>query len=138
MKDFSAEAGSFLDFARSYTKYGLNINAKGDLEYREWAPGAKELSLVINIILNIQFGDFNGWNRDSHKCIRDDYGVWTLILPKNADGTLPIAHESKFKVCITKPNWEKVDRVPTWAKYARQNSHNLLYEAVLWNPEEKY
>lgn len=43
---FAAEAGSFLEFARSYKKFGLNINANGDLEYREWAPVAREVSLV--------------------------------------------------------------------------------------------
>lgn len=43
---FEAEAGSFLDFAHSYKKFGLNINENGDLEYREWAPNAKGVSLV--------------------------------------------------------------------------------------------
>lgn len=43
---FEGEAGSFTDFARSYKKFGLNINSDGKLEYREWAPGAKALSLV--------------------------------------------------------------------------------------------
>jgi 1,4-alpha-glucan branching enzyme len=43
---FAEEAGTFLDFARSYKRYGLNVNKDGDLEYREWAPGAKEVSLV--------------------------------------------------------------------------------------------
>lgn len=45
------EAGSFRDFARSYKKFGLNINAKGDLEYREWAPSARELSIVYHTII---------------------------------------------------------------------------------------
>lgn len=31
-----------------------------------------------------------------------------------------------------------MDRVPAWAKYARQNTQNLLYEAVFWNPPEPY
>lgn len=46
MSNFASEAGSFLDFARSYNKFGLNINKDGELEYREWAPGAKEVSIV--------------------------------------------------------------------------------------------
>lgn len=37
---FAGEAGSFENFARSYKKFGLNINKDGDLEYREWAPAA--------------------------------------------------------------------------------------------------
>jgi 1,4-alpha-glucan branching enzyme len=47
---FESEAGTFLEFTRSYKKFGLNINADGDLVYREWAPGAKELSIVRDII----------------------------------------------------------------------------------------
>ena len=43
---FEKNAGSLLDFAHSYNKFGLNINQDGDLEYREWAPNAKEVSLV--------------------------------------------------------------------------------------------
>jgi len=43
---FTAEAGSFIDFARSYKKFGLNIDINGNLVYREWAPGAREVSLV--------------------------------------------------------------------------------------------
>lgn len=35
-----------MDFTRSYKKYGLNINKNGDLEYKEWAPAAREVSLV--------------------------------------------------------------------------------------------
>lgn len=71
---FSANEGSFLDFARSYKKFGININQDGDIEYREWAPSAKEVSL---------FGDFNEWNRDTHKGKKDDFGVWSVIIPKN-------------------------------------------------------
>jgi len=92
MERFAGESGSFLDFTRSYNLFGLNLNKNGNLEYREWAPSARELSL---------FGDFNGWNRDSHKCAKDDFGVWTLVLPKNEDGSLPIPHDTKFKCCIT-------------------------------------
>jgi hypothetical protein len=29
----------------------MNINQDGDLEYREWAPNAKEVSLVSNLLL---------------------------------------------------------------------------------------
>lgn len=46
-EQFAKNEGSFLEFAHSYKKFGLNINADGDLVYSEWAPAAKELSLVI-------------------------------------------------------------------------------------------
>jgi len=48
---FTEEAGSFTEFTRSYKKFGLNINADGDLEYREWAPAAREVSIVIDTFL---------------------------------------------------------------------------------------
>jgi 1,4-alpha-glucan branching enzyme len=47
-EQFAAESGSFLEFVRSYKKFGLNINADGNLEYREWAPSAREVSIVIS------------------------------------------------------------------------------------------
>jgi 1,4-alpha-glucan branching enzyme len=111
------------------------------LEYREWAPNAREVSLVSLSIPNyftLKFGDFNGWNRDSHKCNKDDFGVWSIVIPKNPDGTHAIKHGSHFKCCITKQDWERVDRIPAWAKYSVQNLQNLLFEAVFWNPEEPY
>ena len=43
---FEKEKGSFREFSRSYETYGLFINKEGNLEYREWAPNAKALSIV--------------------------------------------------------------------------------------------
>lgn len=48
LNKFTEDEGSFIDFYRSYKKFGLNINEDGDLVYREWAPGAAGLSLVSN------------------------------------------------------------------------------------------
>ena len=46
------EGGSLINFARnSYNRFGLNINKDGDLEYREWAPNAKEVSIVSFILI---------------------------------------------------------------------------------------
>lgn len=59
-------------------------------------------------------------------------------MPKKNDGTFVIEHDTKFKTCITKPDNTKEDRVPAWTKFARQNPQNLLFEAVFWNPKEKY
>lgn len=28
--------------------------------------------------------------------------------------------------------------MPAWTRYAKQNVQSLLYEAVFWNPVEKY
>lgn len=46
----SAENG-LMNVALSYKNHGMHVDPEtGDIEYREWAPAAKELSL---------FGDFN-------------------------------------------------------------------------------
>ena len=48
LSKFASEGnGSLVEFARhSYKTFGLNVNKDGDLEYREWAPNAKEVSIV--------------------------------------------------------------------------------------------
>jgi 1,4-alpha-glucan branching enzyme len=47
IKKFEGNEGSFLNFAKSYNKFGLNVDSDGVITYREWAPSAKEVSLVI-------------------------------------------------------------------------------------------
>ena len=38
-------------------------------------------------------GEFNAWEpRPEHWAIKNDYGVWQLFLPDNADGTSQIVH----------------------------------------------
>ncbi len=59
--------------------------------YREWAPGAKALHLI---------GDFNGWNRESHPCQMDQYGVWSTFLPNKADGSPALEDGSSIKVGV--------------------------------------
>jgi len=64
------------------------ISATG-ITYREWAPGAKAASLI---------GDFNNWNAKSDVMARNDFGVWEIFLPNNADGSPAIPHGSRVKV----------------------------------------
>ena len=40
----------------------------------------------------------DGWNRTSHGCTRNEFGVWELTLPYKEDGSSPIPHGSKVKV----------------------------------------
>ena len=40
----------------------------------------------------------DGWNRQSHKCTRNEFGVWELFIPNNPDGSSPIPHGTKVKV----------------------------------------
>lgn len=70
-----------------YKYYGFNRGeheGKTGIWYREWAPGAKALSLV---------GEFNNWQpQDQHWAIKNPYGVWELFLPDAPNGTPAIKH----------------------------------------------
>ena len=46
---------SLENFSQSYKYMGLNLLPNGDIKYREYAPGAKGVSL---------FGEFNNWNKE--------------------------------------------------------------------------
>ena len=35
-----------MEVAHSYKKFGLHAQANGDIQYREWAPSAQDVTLV--------------------------------------------------------------------------------------------
>lgn len=70
--------GGLAAVAQSYKKFGLHITKTGQIQYREWAPSAKSLSL---------FGDFNDWNREEFYAEKDQFGVFTLNIPACEDGS---------------------------------------------------
>lgn len=80
---FDRSEGGLLNVARSYNSYGLHINSKKELVYKEWAPEAHNLTL---------FGDFNNWNRNQYYAHKNEYGQWTLTIPPNAEGEPAIKH----------------------------------------------
>ncbi|KAF5473600.1 hypothetical protein F2P56_010200 [Juglans regia] len=75
-------------FSRGYEKFGFTRSATG-ITYREWAPGAKSAALI---------GDFNNWNPNADIMTQNEFGVWEIFLPNNADGSPPIPHGSRVKV----------------------------------------
>lgn len=90
MKKFDDSEGGLLGLAESYKKFGVN-KVEGGIMYREWAPSARRVCLC---------GDFNSWNRDTHACNRNQYGVWELFIPDLPDGTPAIKHRSKVKASL--------------------------------------
>ncbi|KVH94605.1 1,4-alpha-glucan-branching enzyme [Cynara cardunculus var. scolymus] len=79
--------GGLEAFSRGYEKLGFTRSETG-ITYREWAPGAKSASLI---------GDFNNWNPNADVMTRDEFGVWEIFLPNNADDSPPIPHGSRVK-----------------------------------------
>ncbi|KAG0268370.1 alpha-1,4-glucan branching enzyme [Linnemannia exigua] len=121
--------GGYEKFSRGYERFGFTVSKTG-ITYREWAPNAREAFL---------FGDFNGWNNSSHPMKRDNYGVYEIFLPNKADGTPAIAHNSKVKITMIKPDGTRIDRLPAWIKRVTQDlSVSPTYDAIFWNPTKKY
>jgi len=127
LKDQLARSeGSFQDFAKGYERFGLHRTSAG-LMFKEWAPGA--LAMCI-------YGDFNEWKRWQFNGTKDEYGIWTILLPRTLD-RLP-SHNEKYKLILRLGNGKEVDRIPAWASYVQQNISSRLFDCVFWDPVSPY
>lgn len=93
--------------------------------YREWAPGARGLSL---------FGDFNGWDRARHPMTRDEFGVWSLFVP---DDVGSLAHGNRVKVHVVTDGGGR-DRIPAYARRVVQDPQTQDFVAQVWLPPSPY
>lgn len=123
-------AGGYDKFSKGYEYFGFNTTPEG-ITYREWAPNALTASLV---------GDFNCWDVNANPMKKDGFGVWSCVVPNKADGAPGIAHGSKIKISMTiPPDNERIYRIPAWIKYVTQDlSVSSVYDAIYWNPPNKY
>ncbi|XP_058107902.1 1,4-alpha-glucan-branching enzyme 2-2, chloroplastic/amyloplastic isoform X1 [Magnolia sinica] len=121
--------GGLEAFSRGYEKFGF-IRSQTGITYREWAPGAKFASLI---------GDFNNWNPNADIMTRNEFGVWEIFLPNNADGSPPIPHGSRVKIHMDTPSGFK-DSIPAWIKFSVQAPGEIPYNGIYYDPpeEEKY
>ncbi|CCH46290.1 1,4-alpha-glucan branching enzyme [Wickerhamomyces ciferrii] len=131
LQKFEQTEGGLVKFADSYKDYGFQVDSKtGNVNYKEWAPNAKEAFLV---------GDFNNWSTEGsnrYQLTKDEYGVFNITLPK---GTIP--HDSRIKILLVLPSGEWIYRLPAWITRATQppkESKEVAFEARFWNPEHKY
>lgn len=123
-----AQEGGYENFTKGYLRFGLNVNDSGEITYREWAPNAQEAYLI---------GDFNEWNRTSHPMVKDQYGIWTIVLPPVGPGVCAIPHDSKIKISMVLPSRERIERLPAWIRRVTQElSVSPVYDARFWNPPE--
>lgn len=116
-------------FSRGYEKFGF-IRSDTGITYREWAPGAKSAALI---------GDFNNWNPNADVMTRNEFGVWEIFLPNNADGSPPIPHGSRVKIHMDTPSGIK-DSIPAWIKFSVQAPAEIPYNGIYYDPpeEERY
>ncbi|EFA11030.1 1,4-alpha-glucan-branching enzyme [Tribolium castaneum] len=128
------ENGCGLDsFTQGYKYYGLHVQPDNTIVAREWAPGAVQLFLT---------GDFNGWNRDSHRYKKLEFGKWELVIPPKPDGSCAIPHLSEVKVVVETQSGTKEDRLSPYATYVVEppKDQGTIYKQKFWNPpnSEKY
>jgi len=109
--------GSLRKFASAYEWMGFT-QADGGWWYREWAPAARELSLV---------GDFNHWNHDSHPLMRREDGVWEIFIQEEGFG-----QGSKVKVRIKDAHGFFLDRLPAYTRYTVQDPVSHDFAAIVW------
>ncbi|KQJ99702.1 hypothetical protein BRADI_3g44760v3 [Brachypodium distachyon] len=127
--DIDQHEGGMDAFSRGYENFGFNRSAEG-ITYREWAPGALSAALV---------GDFNNWDPNADRMSKNDFGIWEIFLPNNADGSTPIPHGSRVKVRMDTPSGIK-DSIPAWIKYSVQAPGDIPYNGIYYDPpeDEKY
>jgi 1,4-alpha-glucan branching enzyme len=114
LSEIEGVAGSLLNFAKGHYYYGINFDSeKNGWYYREWAPNADQLYLA---------GDFNGWDRTSHRLERNVHGDWELFLPFETNKNT-FVHGSKVKVTIHGANGI-VDRIPAWIRKVNTGSRH--------------
>ncbi|KAK9899171.1 glycoside hydrolase family 13 protein [Cystobasidium minutum MCA 4210] len=128
LKDIQQSEGGLDKFSQGYKTMGFQVANDGTITYREWAPAAHAAYLI---------GDFNGWNRESHSMQKSPYGVFEITLPPK-DGQPAIPHNSKVKISLITP-MGRVERLPAWITRVVQDlSVSPAYEAIFWNPPQKY
>ena len=127
-KDIIEQAGSLAQFADAYHYLGVNYDVvqKG-WWYREWAPGAHQLSLI---------GDFNQWNRDTHPLSRNEQGVWEIFLDEKLYAA-SFKHESKIKVHVQGDNGA-LDRIPAYMQRVIQDPETYDFSGQLWFPSKAF
>jgi 1,4-alpha-glucan branching enzyme len=55
------------------------------------------------------------------------------------NGTPVIPHNTKIKISMTIPEGERIDHLPAWIKRVTQDLNvSPAYDAVFWNPPQKY
>lgn len=128
LKEIEDAEGSLLNFAEAHHYYGINFDTeKNGWFYREWAPGAQQLSLI---------GDFNGWNKETHKLQRNNRGDWEIFLPyKEYKDTF--VHGSKIKVNVQGNNGSN-DRIPAYIRKVIQDQTTWDFSGHLWFPEKPF
>lgn len=115
---------SLSKFADAYTYLGIHHDRRlKGWTYREWAPNAQDLYL---------FGDFNNWQRYSHRLNRNQNGIWEIFLPDAEYGERFI-HQGKIKVMVhSDQGWH--EKLPAYITRVIQNPETKDFTGQIWHP----
>lgn len=120
--------GSLSEFANGWKFYGFNYDrVKKGWYYREWAPHAQDVYL---------FGDFNGWQRYSHRLTPNRYGQWELFLPDDKYHDR-FTHESLVKVLVhSEAGWH--EKIPAYIRRVVQEPGGVQFTGQHWAPPRPF
>ncbi|WVN88438.1 1,4-alpha-glucan-branching enzyme [Cryptococcus depauperatus CBS 7841] len=121
-----AHEGGLAKFSEGYKTMGFQVDAKGGVTYREWAPNASEARLI---------GEFNNWSHTANPMTKSSFGVWECYVPPTPQGECAIPHDSMVKISMTLPGGDAIDRIPAWITRVTQDlSVSPIYDGRFWNP----
>lgn len=108
---------------QGYEKFGIH-RRNGETVFRDWAPAAQAAWLI---------GDFNGW--EGTPLEKDEFGVWSVALSDNSDGTAAIPHNTRVKIRVQHWDGWTIDLVPAWTSYAvMPEGMDSTFDGVHWDP----
>lgn len=116
------------DFANAHLFYGFHYNRslKG-WHYREWAPKAQDVYL---------FGDFNGWQRYSHRLTPNKYGQWEIFLSDDLYRDR-FVHQSRVKIMVhSDAGW--LEKIPAYIRRVIQDPVTHDFSGQHWAPPKSF
>ncbi len=116
------DGGTLADFANGYLYYGFHQTQDG-WYYREWAPAADEMYLT---------GDFNGWNRRSHKMEKKGDNFEIFLPGKDA------LQSGQRVQAVVIHQGQELSRIPLYAKYVVQDPVSIEWNAQIHIPETPF
>ncbi|MCK5836462.1 MAG: 1,4-alpha-glucan-branching enzyme, partial [Desulfobacula sp.] len=117
--------GSLVAFADFHEVFGLHFDTNEESwVFREWAPNAIEIFIV---------GEKTFWQKNKDfQLKRKDNHIFERRFSKET-----FSHGDLFRLKVVWPGGEG-DRIPTAATRVVQDSHTLIFNAQVWQPEESY
>ncbi|WP_345084876.1 1,4-alpha-glucan branching protein GlgB [Nemorincola caseinilytica] len=115
------KAGVHYELYNKLGAYIMDANGTTGTYFAVWAPNAKNVSLT---------GNFNGWNKDSHRMnVRwDSSGIWELFVPGIGQGEY-------YKYAITGPDGRVVEKSDPYATHCETSPGTA---SVVWDRQYKW